>query len=143
MTTPKKEPITSSPFIKRVRSKVSASISFFGGIALLGGLFLLCEYAVESLSLSFPPALIGIAILLLILLIIGRVPKILQPATGFLLSHMVVFFIPAIAGIVAYITLILAFPLALLLSIVASTVLSLLITALLSQKLLPKDIDNE
>jgi putative effector of murein hydrolase LrgA (UPF0299 family) len=49
---------------------------------------------------------------------------------------MVLFFIPAIVGIVAYFSLIIEFPVALFMAIVVSTFVSLLLTAWLSQYLL-------
>jgi holin-like protein len=105
---------------------------------LLTATFLFSSHALTYFDLSFPPALLGIGIALLVLIVLQKVPKPIQVVAQPLLSHMVLFFIPAIVGIVAYVSLIIEFPLALLMAIVASTVVSLLITAWLSQKLLGK-----
>jgi holin-like protein len=106
------------------------------GIAMLVGIFLFSQFVIYQLELSFPPALMGIGILLVGLILIRRVPKPLILGATPILQHMVVFFIPAIVGIVSYVDLMIAFPVALVLSIVVSTIASLFITSWLSAKLL-------
>jgi holin-like protein len=83
-----------------------------------------------------PPALLGIAVLFVFLLLIKRVPKCISIAAGPLLAHMSLFFIPVIVAIVNFTDLLAAFPLALFLSIVVSTLVSLAITAVISQRLM-------
>jgi holin-like protein len=106
------------------------------GLSVLVGIFLFSQFVIRQFNLSFPPALMGIGILFLGLILVRRVPKPLALGARPILQHMVVFFIPAIVGIVSYVDLIIAFPLALVLSIVVSTVVSLFITSWLSAKLL-------
>jgi holin-like protein len=109
---------------------------FLLGLTCLIAIFISCEIIVKYFNISLPPALLGIGVLFVGLLFCGRLPVPIQKAARPLLAFMVVFFIPAIVGIVAYVSLIVQFPLALLSAIVGSTVVSLLITAWISQKLL-------
>ena len=136
MTTPKKAPTISSPFIKRAPSKILIGVQFLLGLVLLIGIFILSEHLILYFHLDFPPALLGIGIALLALILLKRVPAPIQVVTQPLLTHMVLFFIPAIVGIVAYFSLIIEFPVALFMAIVVSTFVSLLLTAWLSQYLL-------
>jgi holin-like protein len=106
------------------------------GLCLLIGIFLFSQFIIRHFALTFPPALMGIGILLFGLIVARRVPKSVALGASPVLQHMVVFFIPAIIGIVAYLDLMMAFPLALFLSIVVSTIVSLFITSWLSAKLL-------
>lgn len=138
MTIPKEETTTSLPFIKRVRSKLANLAQFALGLTFLVIIFILCQWLAQSLKLNIPPALLGIGVLLMLLLLVRRVPRFVASGAKPLLSHMVLFLIPAIVGIVAHVTLILEFPFVLLLAIVGTTIVSLFITALLSQKLMGK-----
>nr|WP_206663234.1 CidA/LrgA family protein [Ningiella ruwaisensis] len=112
------------------------------GFALLIGIFLVSDFITQALEITLPPALLGIFILLLICLIFRQVPSIILLAAKPLLTHMVLFFIPATVGIMAYATLILEFPLALFLAIVVSTVVSMFISALISQRFLGSNTLN-
>lgn len=136
MTTPSKEQTTSSQFIKRALSKLSKWAQFILGLALLIFIYLICEHLTAIFDLSVPPALMGIVMLLLILLSVRRVPLFVQLGTRPMLSHMVLFLIPAIVGIMAHYVIILQFPLVLLLAIGGTTILSMFITAVISQKLM-------
>jgi len=136
LTIPSKAPNTSSLFIKRVLSNFSIVAQGALGLSVLIGIFLFSQFIIRHFEITFPPALMGIGILLLGLLLARRVPKPVVLGASPILQHMVVFFIPAIVGIVAYLDLMMAFPLALFLSIVLSTIVSLFITSWLSAKLL-------
>lgn len=138
MTTPNKETTTSLPYIKRVRSKLANLAQFVLGLTFLVIIFIVCQWLAQILGLNIPPALLGIGVLLLLLLLLRRVPLFVASGAKPLLSHMVLFLIPAIVGIVAHISLILEFPMVLFLAIVGTTIVSLFITALLSQKLMGK-----
>jgi holin-like protein len=87
-------------------------------------------------DITIPPALLGIAVLFISLLLLKKVPKSVSVAASPLLAHMSLFFIPAIVAIVNFIDIIVSFPLALFLAIVVSTLISLAITALISQRLM-------
>lgn len=140
MTTPKKEPITLLPFIKSARSKLFFLAQFLLGLTLFVCIFIVCQSITSRFNISLPPALLGIGLLLSILLIAGikrkTTPNFIAAGARPMLSHMVLFLIPAIVGVVAHLDLILAFPLVLFLAIVVTTVLSLFITAYISQKLM-------
>lgn len=70
----------------------------FGAIALV--LFqLLGEAAVRWLALPVPGALVGMVLLLAALCAGGRTPTGLQAASTPLLRHLMLFFIPAVAGV--------------------------------------------
>lgn len=138
MTTPKKEPSISLPFTKRVLSKLSYLAQFSLGLCLLVLIFIASQQVTSYFEIKLPPALLGIGVLLLLLLALRKVPMFIQTGARPMLSHMVLFLIPAIVTIVAHFALILEFPLVLLLAIVGTTVLSLFITAVISQKLMGK-----
>jgi holin-like protein len=101
-------------------------------------IFIVCQYFTVLFQLRLPPALLGIGVLLLFLLLLRHVPGFVEFGARPMLSHMVLFLIPAIVGIVAHLALIIEFPLVLIIAIVGTTVLSLLITAWLGQKLMSK-----
>lgn len=57
------------------------------------------ELLVAALHLPLPGALLGTLLLLLGLLVLGRIPQGLQQTGGTLLQHMMLLFIPSIAGV--------------------------------------------
>ena len=57
------------------------------------------ELAVRVLGLPLPGALAGMLLLFAALVWLGRVPESLARTTGTLLQHMMLLFIPAIAGV--------------------------------------------
>lgn len=63
---------------------------------------LLGEVIVQLLGLPLPGALMGMLLLFLALLWHGRVPKALTQTTGTLLQHMMLLFIPAVAGVMMH-----------------------------------------
>ncbi|WP_371195005.1 CidA/LrgA family protein [Glaciecola sp. SC05] len=108
------------------------------GLCLLVLIFIASQQVTSYFQIKLPPALLGIGVLLLLLLTLRKVPMFIQTGARPMLSHMVLFLIPAIVTIVAHFALILEFPMVLLLAIVGTTVLSLFITAVISQKLMGK-----
>lgn len=60
------------------------------------------ELAVRALGLPLPGALVGMLLLFAALLRLGRVPEALGRTTGTLLQHMMLLFIPAIAGVMLH-----------------------------------------
>ena len=60
------------------------------------------ELAVRALGLPLPGALVGMLLLFAALLLLGRVPEALGRTTGMLLQHMMLLFIPAIAGVMLH-----------------------------------------
>ncbi len=110
---------------------------------MLLSLFGVSQYFLDAKQITIPPALLGIAILFIGLLLYRCVPPPITLVAKPLLGHMSLFFIPAIVAIVNYIDLIIAFPMALFLAIVVSTLISLALTALLSQWLMKKLTPSE
>jgi len=94
------------------------------------------DYLLTHFQISTPPALLGIAVLFIGFVLTKCIPTSIALAAKPLLSHMTLFFIPAIVAIVNFVDLIAAFPLALILAIVVSTIISLAVTALISQRLM-------
>lgn len=60
------------------------------------------EVAVRALGLPLPGALVGMLLLFAGLLWLGRVPEALGRTTGTLLQHMMLLFIPAVAGVMLH-----------------------------------------
>lgn len=108
------------------------------GLLFLSSLFFASQHLLRLFSVSVPPALLGIAVLFVGLLLVKRVPSAISLSASPLLAHMSLFFIPAIVAIVNFTDLIMAFPLALFLAIVLATLVSLALTAWLSQLLMQK-----
>lgn len=109
---------------------------FCFGILILTSLFITARLLSEVYQLRIPPAIIGIIVLFLFFLIMQCIPRSIALAGKSLLNHMSIFFIPALVGIVNYLDLIKAFPLALFLAVVVTTLISLAITAWLAQYLM-------
>ena len=63
---------------------------------------LLGELIVRWTALPLPGALAGMALLLAALVLKGRVPEALEHTTGRLFSHMMLMFIPLVAGVVVH-----------------------------------------
>lgn len=60
------------------------------------------ELVVRALGLPLPGALAGMLLLFAALLLLGRVPEGLSRTTGTLLQHMMLLFIPAVAGVMLH-----------------------------------------
>lgn len=60
------------------------------------------ELVVRALGLPLPGALAGMLLLFGALVLLGRVPEQLARTTGTLLQHMMLLFIPAIAGVMLH-----------------------------------------
>ena len=68
-------------------------------IAVLLALPVLGEAIVQGLGVPMPGALVGMLVLLGGLIGLGRVPRGLEAAAAPLLRHLMLFFIPAVAGV--------------------------------------------
>jgi putative effector of murein hydrolase LrgA (UPF0299 family) len=69
------------------------------GVAVLLALPVLGEGTARALGVPLPGALLGMLVLLGALVALGRVPRGLDAASAPLLRHMMLFFIPAVAGV--------------------------------------------
>jgi len=63
---------------------------------------LLGEIIVQSVGLRLPGPLVGMVLLFLGLVLHGRVPEKLNSTVGKLLRHMMLFFIPLVAGVMMH-----------------------------------------
>lgn len=140
MKTPNKVAILFQRFIQQklitVLAQITSLFRFCVGLIILVGLYVIAQYVSEFYALSMPPAILGIAALFIFFIVVQRVPKSIRLAGQPLLTHMSLFFIPAIVAIINYLDLIKAFPLALLLAVVITTLISLAITAWIAQHLM-------
>ena len=106
------------------------------GLAVLSLLFVGAKYSLMYMGVVVPPALLGITVLFVALLLKKSVPTSISKAAIPLLRHMSLFFIPAIVAIVNFTDIIIAFPVALFIAIVICTLVSLAVTAWVSQWLM-------
>lgn len=108
---------------------------------MLGGLTLLLLYQlageviVRLLGLPVPGPVIGMILLFLTLVIHGKTPPSLAAASGGLLKHLALMFVPAGSGIVAYVTLIRQEWLPITVALIGSTLITIAVTALTLQAL--------
>lgn len=108
------------------------------GLLCLWIIFSICDYLFEIYNIKIPAGLFGIGVLFLWFTINRCVATPIQKAAQPLLTHMSLFFLPAIVGIVNYTDLLFEHAISLILAIVVATLCSLLITALIAQWLLKK-----
>jgi holin-like protein len=99
-------------------------------------IFFVAFFAFHYFSLPLPPALIGIVILFVGLLLNRSVPKFITIATRPLLAYMGLFILPAMISVMLFLDVFSTYFIALLSVILFSTVLSLAFTLWLSQRIL-------
>lgn len=87
------------------------------------------------LPIPFPAPLIGLLLLFLALVVMGRVPQPLLVSSQFLLRHLSVLFVPAILSVVLMRDMLQTHLMAISIALVFSTAFSLWLTAKISQKL--------
>ena len=105
------------------------------GLLILLGFQLIGEICVRLLGWPIPGPVVGMILLFITLLIRGGAPDGLKHTAQGLLSHLSLFFVPAGAGIVAYVGLIRQEWLPLSAALIGSTVLAMALTALTLQAL--------
>ncbi len=88
-------------------------------------------------GVAIPAPVLGVVILVAGLMVYGRVPEGLRLVSGFLLRHMVLFFIPALVSLLAVSDLLADIWMRLALIIIVSTLLPLWATAWAFQKFAP------
>lgn len=71
-------------------------------LAALVGLQLLGEMLVAGFGLPLPGALVGMLLLCAALAVMGYVPAALERTAGSLLRHMMLLFVPAVAGVMLH-----------------------------------------
>lgn len=105
------------------------------GLALLLLAQLAGELLARGLHLPIPGPVLGMALLATGLVVFRRVPHGLETASGALLKHMPLFFVPAGVGIIVLQGPLRAAWLPLVVALVGSTVLALAVTALVMKGL--------
>ncbi|MDT0628960.1 CidA/LrgA family protein [Alteromonas sp. W364] len=108
------------------------------GFLVLTFIYLFAVFLFHALSLPVPPALIGILILFLLLLVLKKVPLSVTTAARPLLAHMGLFLLPPMISVLLFLDVFNQHAVVLLLAIVGSTVLSLVCAFFLSQKILKR-----
>ncbi|WP_431023304.1 CidA/LrgA family protein [Halomonas sp. H5] len=99
------------------------------GMSVLLGCQLAGELLARGLALPIPGPVIGMALLLLGLLVLGRVPEGLRRTGEGLLRHLTLLFVPAGVGMMVHFELIRADLWPLLVTLVLSTAITLAVTA--------------
>jgi holin-like protein len=107
-----------------------------GGLLVLLGFQLIGEIVAQLTGWPIPGPVIGMILLFAVLLVRGRASDGVQRTAQGLLSHLSLFFVPAGAGIVAYVALIRREWLPLSAALVGSTTLAMAVTALTMQGLI-------
>lgn len=93
------------------------------------------ELAATLLGLTVPGPVIGMVMLLLLLLYMGRLPEELERLATGLLRHLYLFYLPATVGVVAHLELVKAELVPILAAILISSALAIAGTALIIQSL--------
>jgi holin-like protein len=106
------------------------------GFAVIFCVYLVSLFSFHYFTIALPPALVGIFILLISLLTLGRVPAVITQSARPLLAHMGLFLLPALISVLLYGDLFVKYYAALIVAILLSTLVSLGITLWLSQRIL-------
>jgi holin-like protein len=104
-----------------------------GGLAVLLLFQLAGEILVRLLDLPVPGPVAGMILLFLALIVGGKVPSGLEAASGGLLKHLALLFVPAGSGIVVYVALIRREWLPITVALLGSTIIAIAVTALAMQ----------
>lgn len=104
-------------------------MSFLTGITLLLVYQLVGEISVRLLGLPIPGPVLGMVMLFITLLVLGRMPEPLNNASGVLLSHLSLLFVPAGVGMMVHFDRIAAEWLPITLALFFSTIITIMATA--------------
>ena len=85
-----------------IAKRVEHFVEIVAQSALLAGLWFVADQAARRLSLPVPGSVLGLATLLILLLTGGIAPKWVKAGADWLLSNMLLFFIPAAVAVVQY-----------------------------------------
>ncbi|WP_336365985.1 CidA/LrgA family protein [Marinobacter sp. C2H3] len=108
-------------------------MQFLNGITLLLVYQLVGEIIVRLLGVPIPGPVLGMVMLFLTLMVRGAVPAALDQASGALLSHLSLLFVPAGVGMMVHFHRIAAEWVPITLSLLLSTAITLVATALIMQ----------
>ena len=110
----------------------------FLGFASLAFIYLVSLILFYYFAIPLPPALIGIFLLLVFLIVRRRVPVSINQSARPMLAHMGLFLLPALISVLLYADLFAQHYLALIVAVGFSTAVSLGITLWFSQKILSR-----
>lgn len=120
------------------KQKLEGVLRLALGLAVLAGLQHAGALAVQWLGLPVPQAIAGMVLLFVVLAGWGRLAAWVEPAGMLLLQHMVLFFIPAVAGVMEQAQALRAGWLPFVVASVAGAALTLAVTALTLQALIKR-----
>lgn len=115
---------------------MNSSLRGIFGFAVIFCIYLISLFSFYYFTIPLPPALIGIFILLISLLMLGRVPATITQSARPLLAYMGLFLLPALISVLLYGDLFVKYYASLIVAILLSTLVSLAITLWLSQRIL-------
>ncbi len=115
---------------------INNSVRSILGFAVIFCIYLISLFSFHYFTIPLPPALIGIFILLMLLLMLRRVPVAITQSARPLLAHMGLFLLPALISVLLYGDLFTKYYAALFIAVLLSTLVSLGITLWLSQRIL-------
>lgn len=110
-------------------------------ISLLYALYLVGSWIQHTFMLPIPGSVIGFVILFILLLTNGIKEKWIQDGANWLVSHLVLFIIPATVGVMSYFSLFIGKGSLLILIVCASTAMVLIATSFTSQWIIHKKKD--
>jgi holin-like protein len=99
---------------------------------------LIGEFIVQWTHLPLPGPLVGMALMLVAMLIRGRIPDALERTADKLFSHMMLFFIPIVTGVMMHFERVANEGLAFIIACVVGSAVSLVVTALTLQWMLQR-----
>lgn len=99
---------------------------------------LMGEFIVQWTHLPLPGPLVGMALMLVAMLIRGRIPDALERTADKLFSHMMLFFIPIVTGVMMHFERVANEGLAFIIACVVGSAVSLVVTALTLQWMLQR-----
>ncbi|AEB84701.1 CidA/LrgA family protein [Alicycliphilus denitrificans] len=122
----------------RIGAMASRTLQFSLGFVVLAALLSAGGRLVRWLHLPIPPAIVGMVLLLAVLACFGRLVAAVEAASTPLLKHMMLFFIPTVAGVMEQFQTLRTGWLPFVVACVAGAALTLAVTALTLQKLLKR-----
>ena len=108
------------------------------GFAVLVAMLFAGNRLSQWLALPVPPAIIGMVLLLIVLGLFGRLAPIAEVAGRPLLKHMMLFFIPAVVGVLEQFQALKSGWLPFVVASIAGAALTLVVTALTLEKLMKR-----
>ena len=112
-------------------------------IVIVLGMQLIGELSATLLGLPIPGPVIGMVLLLLLLLYLGRLPDELERLATSLLRHLYMYYLPATVGVTAHLALVGSELLPMVAAILVSSVVSLAFTGLAIQWLSRAKVNSD